>query len=190
MTIEKGSEWGFVVDQISGGVTPTGDLAREIGLALHNEDDVTNHPGPWRRLPLDSLVVSLTTSDGAVVRHETSGWLTIGHRYRGDFFVVSSLSFVRGRRIFSRAHPNDGRFDWLCLSRAMPIRQRVGFWRRTRTETHLPHPLAQTGSGTTFERAFVRPVRVSFSDGVTHGRVMEVRVGIRADSSHTHIPAQ
>ena len=30
MTIEKGSEWGFVVDKISGGITPTGDLAREM----------------------------------------------------------------------------------------------------------------------------------------------------------------
>ena len=189
VTIEKGSEWGFVVEEVSGGVTPTGDLAREIGIPDRNSATLTNHSGPWRRLPLDSLIVSLTTSDGSVIHHETSGWMTIGHRYRGDFCVVSSLSFVDGRRLFSRAHPNDGRFDWLCLAGTMPIRQRLGFWQRTRTEAHLPHPLVQTGSATTFDRAFGHPVRVRFSDGVTHGRITDVGVRIHPDSSHTHIPA-
>ncbi len=190
MTIEKGAEWGFVVDEWAGGIAPTGDLAREIGIAVREDADASKHAGPWRRLPLDTLVVSLTTRESGVVQHETSGWLRVGSRYRGDFCIVSSLSFVDGRRLFSRSHPNDGRFEWLCLSRKMPVRQRISFWRRTHTETHLPHPLARTGSGTTFDLMFTRPVRATFSDGVVFERVMEIRVNIQPDSTHTHIPAQ
>lgn len=186
MTIEKGSEWGVVVDVHVGGVVASDDLAREIGVSTRKAE----YSGPWRRLPLDTLVVLLTTKVGRVERHETAGWLVIGGRYRGEFCVVSSLSFVGGRRLFSRAHPNDGRLDWLSITPTMPLRQRIGFWRRTRTETHLPHPLVRTGTGVGFQRQFARPVRALFSDGTVIKRVVGVDVVTSPDSTHTHIPAQ
>lgn len=183
MTIGKGADWGEVVATRDGGIFVKGDLARELGV---NDRDAMHH-GPWLRLPIDMIAVEAVDSRGRHHERAIATWLTAGSRLRGDFFIVSSTSFVGGRRIFSRAHPNDGRLDWLAIEPGMNLRQRMAFRRRTRTETHLPHPLVGVGTGSTVSRSFANPVRVRFESGESIRNVVELRATVRADATFTHI---
>lgn len=184
MTIEKGTNWGEVVAVRDGGIVTSGDLARELGWA---ERDV-NHDGPWLRLPLDLIEVVAIDERGRRHERAVATWLTAGWHMRGDHLIVSSTSFVGGRRIFSRAHPNDGRLDWLAIQSSMTLRQRVAFRRRTRTETHLPHPLVKLGTGSMLSHSFTRPVTVRFESDEPITAVVELTAAIRADATYTHIP--
>lgn len=184
MTIEKGAEWGSVVAERGDGVDARGDLARDLGV-----DDASNHNGPWLRLPLDAIDIRATCSDGTERSLTTTGWVRCGRRFSGDLAIVSSTAFVEGRRIFSRAHPNDGRLDWITITDAMPLRQRVNFWRRTRTESHLPHPLVRTGTGRHYEIRFPRPVTLTTSEGENLRGVVAIDVRVVPDATATHIPS-
>lgn len=187
MTIEKGADWGEPTEVRSGGIEASGDLAREIGL------DASPLPGvvrSWLRLPIDVLEVTLVRRDGDAATHGTPTWVVLGSRFTGPFCVVSSTSFVGGRRMFSRAHPNDGRFDWLVFEPGFGGRERFAFWRRLRTELHLPHPRVTTGSGTTFERTWTRPLTARFESGEQVRGVTGLRVVIRPDADWTHLPTR
>lgn len=186
MTIEKGSEWGSVVAEMHDGVEARGDLARDLGV---DPVGISAHTGPWRRLPIDAVEITakVATGDERVVT--TCGWVRCGRRYLADLVIVSSTSFVDGRRLFSRAHPNDGRFDWLAIDASMPRRQRLTFWRRTRTETHLPHPLVRSGSGPTHTFTFNRPVTLVSSEGERIAKVSEVKARVIPDATATYIPS-
>ncbi|MFM7744482.1 MAG: hypothetical protein ACKO8T_02315 [Actinomycetota bacterium] len=185
MTIEKGASWGEVVAACDGGILATGDLARELGV----DDRKATHDGPWLRLPLDMITVEAVDSRGRHHERVVTSWLTAGSQMHGDFLIVSSTSFVGGRRIFSRAHPNDGRLDWLALHPGMSLRQRMAFRRRTRTGTHLPHPLVSVGTGGSLTRSFARPVTVRFESAESMTNVVELTATIRPDAAFTHIPA-
>ncbi|MFM8387839.1 MAG: hypothetical protein ACKOA5_01155 [Actinomycetota bacterium] len=185
MTIEKGANWGEVVAACDGGILATGDLARELGV----DERRATHDGPWLRLPLDMITVEAIDSRGRHRERVVTSWLTAGSRMHGDFLIVSSTSFVGGRRIFSRAHPNDGRLDWLALHPGMSLRQRMAFRRRTRTESHLPHPLVSVGTGASLTRSFARPATVRFESAESMTDVVELTATIRPDAAFTHIPA-
>jgi hypothetical protein len=116
--------------------------------------------------------------------------MTIGRWFRGNHAIVSSTSFVAGRRIFSRAHPNDGRLDWLVIETGMTLRQRIDFRRRTRTESHVPHPFVTVGTGSQYHRAFSRPVVIRFEHGAPLPGIVEVTATVRPDAAATHIPAR
>lgn len=184
MTIERGSEWGEIVTDRAGGIEPHGDLARDLGIT-----DVSRHVGEWRRLPLDIIEVSAVRANGTQDHLATTGWVRCGHRFASDLVIVSSTAFVDGRRLFSRAHPNDGRFDWMTIAPTMPLRQRWAFWRRTRTETHFPHPLVSTGSGTRRNFSFPRPKTLLTSDGARLSGVIGFEARILPDAAVTHIPS-
>lgn len=185
MTIEKGSEWGGLVAEKIDGIDPVGDLARDLGVST-----VASHPGPWRRLPLDVIRVEAQTADGACSTLTTVQWLRCGGLFRRRLSIISSTSFVGGRRLFSRAHPNDGRLDWLEILPTMTARQRLAFWRRTRVETHLPHPQVRTGAGTSYEATFDRPTTIITAEGDRLKRVVRVEARLIPDGSCTHISAQ
>ena len=53
----------------------------------------------------------------------------------------------RAHDVAPRAHPNDGRFDVVEVSAAMPARARLQAWRRLATGTHVPHPDITTRRG-------------------------------------------
>ena len=186
MTIERGSDWGEIVRDHVGGMAVTGDLARELGV---DPSLVDAHRGTWLKLPLD--VVDVVATDAGGKRHErtVTSWLIVGSHVRGEYAIVSSTSFVGGRRIFSRAHPNDGRLDWLMFHPSMTFRQRLAFRRRTRTESHLPHPQITVGTGPVFARAFTRPLNVRFESARPIRSVVELTATMRPDASVTHIPA-
>ncbi|MFM2114633.1 MAG: hypothetical protein RI908_374 [Actinomycetota bacterium] len=185
MTIERGANWGEVVERKDGDTPPTPDLSRELGNTVSN-----GHIGPWLRLPLD--VVDIVALDSRGRRHERStiSWVTMGRWIHGEYTIVSSTSFVAGRRIFSRAHPNDGRLDWLVVDEGMSLRQRVDFRRRTRSESHLPHPLVSVGTGSEYSRTFTRPATLRFENDPPLRGILEVTVTVRPDAAVTHIPAR
>lgn len=186
MTIEKGSEWGSVVAEKRDGIEARGDLARDLGI---DGDDIAGHPGPWRRLPIDAIEIVTKRATGEEGAITTTGWVRCGRRLLADLVIVSSTAFVDGRRLFSRAHPNDGRFDWIAIDASMPLRQRLTFWRRTRTETHLPHPLVRAGSGTAHTFTFAKPRTLISSDGQRVTGVVAFEARIVPDASATHIPS-
>lgn len=186
MTIRPGEEWGEVVAEPDEGETITGDLAREIGV---DERALRPHEAiEWRLLPLDVLVVETTDSQGHRGELRETSWITAGQPLFGPFVVVASTSFVHGRRLFSRAHPNDGRFEWFSLSPRMGLRQRIAFRHRTRTETHLPHPDVTTGSGAEFRYEFARPTVVRASSGARIRDVLQLRVTINVDAARLYLP--
>ncbi|MEY2626332.1 MAG: hypothetical protein RJB08_91 [Actinomycetota bacterium] len=187
MTIEKGQEWGRVVSERTAGVPCVGDLAAEVGIDETNDEPI-NPPQSWRELPLDVLEVTLTTRGGAETCVDTHLGVIAGRKYLGNFLLASSLSFVSGRRIFTRAHPNDGKLDWLMIPSSMPTRQRLAFFRRTRLGDHLPHPAVSSGSAVTFSHEFARPVRVRVNERSISG-VTKINVRVRPDGTHTYIPA-
>ena len=186
MTIEKGKEWGHLVPHPRGGEPVVGDLARELGvesISTKQRNVVT-----WRELPLDLLDVTCVLEDGAQTRFTTPTHVTCGRPWGGEYCVVSSTSFVEGRRVFDRAHPNDGRLDWLRFTQNMSLRQRLEFRRRTRIGTHLPHPEVHTGTGTFFEAKFRRPVTLHAAHTRIR-RVLGLSVTVLPDGSLAHIPA-
>ena len=71
----------------------------------------------------------------------------------------------------------------------MSLRQRLAFRRRTRSETHLPHPLVGVGTGPGLSRSFVRPVTVRFESSEPIKAVVELTSTVRPDATVTHIPA-
>ena len=185
MTIDKGADWGEVVVDRVGGVEPSGDLARDLGFPGRPD-----HPGRWRRLPIDRIDIRITLADGSFRQFSTLSWVVGGQKLRGECVVVASTAHVHDRRLFSRAHPNDGRLDWLAIGPAMRLRERMAFWRRTRTETHLPHPMVKAGAGTQFAHTFLRAIRVRSAEGESFSGVIEMHASIVPDATHTHIPAQ
>lgn len=185
MTIDKGADWGDVVANRLGGVEASDDLARDLGVSKG-----PGHLGRWLRLPLDRIDVRVTLADGSTRQLSSLSWVAAGRELRGEFLVVASTAHVVGRRLFSRAHPNDGRLDWLTIGRDMRMRQRLAFWRRTRTETHLPHPKVRTGSGARFDFTFAHDVRIRSAEGESVRGVVELHAWIVPDAAHTHIPAQ
>lgn len=185
MTIEKGQEWGRIVDRRLGGEPAEGDLAHELGVDASGPVDSQSRR--WRELPIDVLDITCTLRDGSEVRLSTVTNVVCGRSLFGAFCVISSTSFVRGHRFFERAHPNDGRFEWLEFASTMSTRQRFAFARRVRSGTHLPHPAARAGSGPEYTATFRRPVTVRVGDRRLRG-VIRVKVRIVADGSVTHIP--
>lgn len=185
MVIERGKEWGSVVDHLGQGEPLHDDLAAELGLSRRRA--ASRWAGPWRELPVDVLRVALTKKNGNVIEFTTSTNVVAGRRLWGHFCIASSTSFVNRRRVFSRAHPNDGRLDSLELNPAMSIRQRLLFFHRLRSEMHLPHPQATTTSRLTFETKFERPVRVRSQVNVRG--VVALRITVIPDGSMVYVPA-
>lgn len=185
MTIEKGQEWGRVVGHHGGGEALDADLRAELGL--DPTDSSSQLIKNWLELPVDLLRVEMTHVSGEVITFTTPTHVVAGSRFRGQYCIVSSTSFVNRRRIFSRAHPNDGRLDWLEMDRAMTLRQRLLFFRRSRTESHLPHPHVCTGSSGTYAITFDKPVRVRSK--IDRRGLVSLRIEVIPDGSAVYVPA-
>jgi len=201
VTIHKGEEWGTIVgsSQVSactrattdhqvatansGSIVEAGDLAATLG--------VTSAPATsssWRRLPLDLLHVCLVGPDGTTTELTSAAWISFGRPGWGSYTLVANTSFVRGRRVFPRSHPNDGRFEILEVDRNMTVRQRIAALRRLPRDAHIPHPQIHVRTATEFDREWSTPLRVVV-DGERRGSARAVSVRIRPDSTFTHIAA-
>lgn len=160
MTIRKGDPWGEEVPQPNG--LPCFSTARAIGRAVesHAQQPVKtpfacvttdrhvlqllgledHKRDTCLRIPVDIVAVDLTTAEGRsnVVALDT---IEVGDGFfHGDWVLFTNTGYWRGKRIASRAHPNDGRVDLVTVNHAMSIRQRFLARYRMRWGTHLPHP--------------------------------------------------
>jgi len=183
--IERGKEWGRIVDSHGGGESLTPDLTEELGLG--EIDARSGESSRWRELPVDLLRVEMTLRTGEIVDFVTPTCIVAGRRWNGRFCVVSSISFVERRRFFFRAHPNDGSLHWLEMDPKMSFRQRRLFFRRLRIDMHLPHPGIRSGSGDSFVATFDKPVRVRSS--VSKRGVIALNVSVIPDGSVVYVPA-
>jgi hypothetical protein len=199
MTIEKGEDWGSrvgpddvvnlrtasndhdVAENPGGTLLGGGDLGLTLGITGCAGDAAL-----WQRLPLDLLHVSYVDRRGRLHDTTAAAWVTTGSFLSGPFFVVANTSFVKGRRLFPRSHPNDGRFEILEVSTEMSRRQRLVALRRVRSDTHLPHPHLTTRSATSFHFAWPAPKKIVV-DGFKLGYVREITVEIRPNAGITHV---
>lgn len=201
MTIRKGEEWGervgvdavarcpvatrdsMVAEHPAGTVLQGGDLALTLGVVPARQ-----HTSEWQRLPLDLLDITWLDRRGQTHRATAAAWITVGSFHRGTFVVLANSSFVRGRRVFPRSHPNDGRFEVLEVSGQMSLRQRFAALRRVRTDSHLPHPYLVTRSTVSFREATATARRLVV-DGRKVGSAREITVEVRPDAGITHVAA-
>lgn len=201
MTIERNKEWGekvgadavsgcplatidrMVADNPSGSVLQGGDLALTLGVI-----SARRHTSEWRRLPIDLLEVTWLDSRGLTHRAVSAAWVTIGTFHKGTFVVLANSSFVQGRRVFPRSHPNDGRFEVLEMSAEMPLRQRLAALRRVRSDSHLPHPSIVTRSTVAFREVATSPRRLVI-DGRRVDSAREITVEVRSDAGNVFVAA-
>lgn len=192
MTIEKGKDWGsleYAPDRVVACATPMALLASlvidearpfmtagDLWVALGKPRPV--HAGePVRRLPIDVMSVdvdgrTLTAVESIVVRRRWSR----GGLARGRVVFLLNAGLWGKRNLAPRAHPNDGKFDAVLVNESLSIRDRFQAYRRSRSGTHVPHPLITASSLTTFETDVDRD-EVLIIDGEHHvGRCLTVRI--------------
>ena len=158
MTIREGEPWGEIVDRPTG--LPRFETPRALGHALEEQIDnggsfacfldsanVRLLLGVERsfttsclRVSFDALHVEVA-NNAKVQTFVAVDTVEIGRSYfHGEWMIVTNTGFWRGRRIASRAHPNDGRVDIVTVDPHMTFRQRVLARHRMRLSAHLPHP--------------------------------------------------
>lgn len=180
MTIRRGEPWGHAstVPADTPSAADDGALASlpDRSTAILTGGDVWDCLGrpnvpdegaPCTILPVDGLRWSIVRTDGGVIEGFASSSIVIGRWTRpGHRFVCMTNTGIHdGRNIAPRAHPNDGRMDILSIDDAMPWRQRVAAWRRSRTGTHVPHPAIELRQATDFSIDARQPGELLRIDG-------------------------
>jgi hypothetical protein len=201
VTIGKGGAWGREVDPPAGLVVarddadlaarverrrtdPTaapvtvrsGDLARTLGSASVDGRSTLNE------LPIDMITVRLGDVEAPACAHVVirapwwrGGWL------RGRTVVVMNAEFIGDCDVAPRGHPNDGRVEVFEVDARFGLRQRLAARRRSRTGTHVPHPLITTRSVRAADWSFESPMTV-VADGVRIGAGSEIAITVVADA--------
>lgn len=195
MTVRKGEEWGTQVSRPPNLVSAATDaeLARLVdadpggAFGLSGGDLYRSLGSPPSRavmqlLPMDALHVRVDDEDELLaVAHVVArdGW------WRGPLLGALNCAYVDTWNVAPRAHPNDGHFDIVEVSRAMSVRQRWQARRRLPLGTHLPHPAIAVrtaeSSAWTFE-----PSRDIYVDGVRRGRASRLAITIAPDHFSIH----
>jgi hypothetical protein len=200
VTVDRGGSWGTEVPRPVDLRVAATDRAAAVALtdgsgaavALAGGDllrTVGSRPPGDRarllRLPVDLLRVELddgTTADAIahVVAHEP--WWR-GSWWRGEALVVMNAEFLGARDVAPRGHPNDGRAEAVWCGAELPSRQRLAAARRSRSATHVPHPLIHTRSAGRHRWELRRPLEV-YADGQRVGRTATLTVTVRPDAGH------
>jgi hypothetical protein len=167
MTIRKGEQWGTRI--------PTPSLIRRV----HNDAELAQclssefisvsggdifqtlgAPIPVRSeeectlLSIDALQVRVVMRDGSEEIFTASSRVEIGSflspfRQR-KFVCITNGGVVKGRNLAPRAHPNDGRFDYMTVDSSMTLRHRLIARKKAETGTHVPHPMISVRQDETF----------------------------------------
>ncbi|MCY4629635.1 MAG: hypothetical protein OXE75_01905 [bacterium] len=197
MGIRRGGDWGTSGELPDGGVVVSNDArAREVVeaarrrgealpvLGLTGGDLCRTLGGTGDRARLHEGGSALTCDLGSVLLDGRLHWFTAHLVARhswlfGRILVVMNAAYMGGWNLGPRAHPGDGLLD---ISDAnLPLRQRLGAWRRLRSGTHLPHPAIATTRRAAFSTSFERPVPVLL-DGVSAGRARRITVRVESDA--------
>lgn len=198
MVIAKGEEWGERVrksdvvytrndhDVLTLSASPLkGDIARTVGndTRLPPTADPSRPREEWHQLPFDVIEADL---NGATFR--AAAHIRVGHFLWGDCHLFCNVALFRGRRIFLKSHPNDGKIEVLTIDREMKLRQRLLAIMRVRKGSHLPHPHLKISQSTTENMHFQRPLPV-FIDGEKVGMSDTLRISVIADAINIYIPS-
>jgi YegS C-terminal NAD kinase beta sandwich-like domain len=169
---------GFVFDRRSAGepVPPfglrSGDLARTVGGGTIGRFD-----GLVLCAPVDLLRV---TADGAT-RWAVAHVVARGAWWRGEVLLAMNAQFVGVHDVAPRSHPNDGKVDVLRVEPSMTVRARWQARGRSRTGTHLPHPLLTMTSAEQVTVQFGRPLTL-WLDGRKWRPASSVTISVEPDA--------
>lgn len=203
MTIKRAGEWGVVVPTPSGALAVGSDaeLAEALerrepralvvrGGDLHRAVGARRDPATSLRVPIDVLRVEADGQTFLAVAHVVVGppaWLGWWTAWRGGrLLAVMNAEHIGAHDVAPRAHPNDGRFDVVEVSAAMPARARLQAWRRLATGTHVPHPDITTRRGVDEQFCFAPPGALRV-DGRDRGLVRSLSVRVEPDAAVIHL---
>ncbi len=151
-----------------------GDCWRAAGG--RRERDRVSAGDPVAVLPWDALEVHADGRPMWAVAHVVArGWA-----WSGAVTAVMNVDHLGSWDVAPRAHPNDGRLDWVSVSHSMDWRARWQARRRLPLGTHVPHPQIEVRRGDTMEVTFARARRL-YVDGVREGSVRHLHVRVVAD---------
>lgn len=203
MTIRRGEDWGVLVPTPAGALEVGSDV--ELAEALEREEtralvvrggDLHRAVGAPRRgsmslrVPIDVLRVEADGRPLLAVAHVVvrppgrRGWCTAWRG--GALLAVMNAEHIGTHDVAPRAHPNDGRFDVVAVSPAMPARARLQAWRRLATGTHVPHPDITTRRGVDEHFQFT-PAGALRVDGRDRGTVRSLTVRVEPDAAVIHV---
>lgn len=199
MTIARGQEWGRTVARPADLAVAPGDAELAQLIAADSARPVTLSGGdlfrtvgspaprdPVQQLPCDALIVTVDERELLAVAHVVArrpgrlGW------WRGSIVAVMNADHLGDWNVAPRAHPNDGRFDVVEVSRAMSLRARWQARSRVVQGTHVPHPDIEVRTATEAAWTFARPVSVRV-DGVEIGPARRLTVRIVPDHFAIHV---
>jgi hypothetical protein len=145
-----------------------GDLRRSLGSPPQREE--------MQRLPIDALLVRVDGVEHLAVAHVVArhGW------WRGPLLAAVNCAYIGDWNVAPRAHPNDGRFDVVEVTGAMPLRQRLQARRRLPLGSHVPHPQIAIRTAESATWIFDEP-RDVYVDGISRGRAQRLEIAISPD---------
>jgi hypothetical protein len=198
MVIAKGDDWGENVHKQ--GVVCTlsdhdvflhqaypvrGDIAQTIGSELGKRAAIKQFDNrtQWHQLPFDVIEVDI---DGVSLR--AAAHIRMGHLLWGECHLLSNVAFYKGKRVFAKSHPNDGKIEVLTMAREMGIRQRFMALMKVRQGSHLPHPHLVNRQVTQELFQFRKSLPI-FIDGKKIGNASELRILVIADAINIYIPS-
>ena len=198
MVIAKGEEWGESVrrsdvvytrndhDVFTVSASPIkGDIALTVGNEKRKPLDAEKlkTDGAWHQLPFDVIRADV---NGAAL--QATAHIRVGHFLLGECHLLCNVAMFRGRRVFQKSHPNDGKIEVLTIERDMKLRQRLLAIMRVRKGSHLPHPHLKISQSTTENMHFQRPLPI-FIDGEKVGMSDTLRISVIADAINIYIPS-
>jgi len=197
MVIAKSEEWGERVhkqdvvctrsdhDVLLHHAFPVrGDIAHTIGSELGKRSAIKqiDHQTHWHQLPFDVIEAEI---DGVSLR--AAAHIRIGHLLWGECHLLSNVAFYKGKRVFTKSHPNDAKIEVLTMAREMGVRQRFMALMKMRQGNHLPHPHLVSRQVADEFFQFYKSLPI-FIDGKKMGNASELRMSVIADAINVYIP--
>lgn len=199
MTIRKGEEWGTriktpfeirrlasdaelaLLDPLEFGSLLSGDICLALGSPkpVQDEEECT-------LLSIDAMQVSVLSQDGTHKTLLASSRIEVGtfipKRFgKWRYVCVTNGGIVDRRNLAPRAHPNDGKLDFISINASMPLRERLRARKRAALGTHIPHPEIAVRQGSHFTLQNLSSRETLFIEGKRFRDWEEVNVTILPD---------
>lgn len=196
MAIRAGEDWGAPVSSSSPDAV-VGITDREIaewlaggrtvivrGGTLHSSLGAPEGHEVSRALSIDLLEIRSVVSGERLGVAVSSVLIRRRGRFGllwGRVVLASNCGEFDGVSACPRAHPNDGRIDFIEVERTMSLRQRRQAWRKAASGSHLPHPALKVWSGEVAEY-MVQPDERVFVDGNALSVVGAISIRVLPDA--------
>ena len=137
---------------------------------------------------MDAVVPVLSNLDTTSGALQAAAHIRVGYFLLGECHLLCNVAMFRGRRVFQKSHPNDGKIEVLTIERDMKLRQRLLAIMRVRKGSHLPHPHLKIWQTTAEVIHFQRPLPI-FIDGVKVTTSDTLRISVIPDAINIYIPS-